>query len=291
MTHELRHLGRGRHVAAQRRQRLGKGAHVDVHLILKAKIAGGAATNLAQYTQTVGVVHHDASAVLLGQGADLRQLGDVAAHGEHAVGDDQHAVFAVDLLQNALQLRHIAVAVAQHLAVAHLAAGVDAGVVLPVADHIVVASHQRGDDAHVGLEAGAEGDHAVLPQESGQLRLQLQMQLQRAVEEPGAGTAGAVLLQRLHAGLDNLGVDGQAQIVVGAQHDATLALHDDLGILTGLQSVEVGIHALFLQLAGQRRRIAFFKNIHCASLWHVIIRIMYALIILMGGYFVNLLFP
>ena len=116
------------------------------------------------------------------------------------------------------------------------------------------------------------------------------MQLQRAVEEPGTGAAGAVLLQRLHAGLDNLGVDGQAQIVVGAQHDATLALHDDLGILTGLQSVEVGIHALFLQLAGQRRRIAFFKNIHCASLWHVIIRIMYALIILMGGYFVNLLF-
>ena len=277
MAHKLRHLGRGRHIAAQGRQGLGEGAHVDVHLILQAKIAGGAAAALAQHAQAVGVVHHDAGAVLPGQGADLRQLGDVAAHGEHAVGDDQHAVLAVDLLQDALQLRHVVVAVAQHLTVAHLAPGVDAGVVLLVADHIVVAVHQGGDDAHVGLEAGAEGDNAVLPQELGQLRLQLQMQLQRAVEEAGAGAAGAVLLQGLHTGLDDLRLDGQAQVVVGAQHDAALALHGDLHILPGLQGVEIGIHTLFLQLAGQGRCIAFFKNIHCASLWHVnvIVLIMY----------------
>ena len=46
--------------------------------------------------------------------------------------------------------------------------GIDAGVVFPVADHVVVAAYQRGDDAHVGLEAGAEGDDAGLAQESAQ---------------------------------------------------------------------------------------------------------------------------
>ena len=137
-------------------------------------------------------------------------------------------------------------AVAEHLAVGQLAAGIDAGVVLPVADHIVVPPHQRGDNAHVGLEAGAEGDDAGLAQESAQLLLQLQVHLQRAVEEPGAGAAGAVLLQRPDTGLHHLRVGGQPQIVVGAQHDAALALHHDLHILAGLEGVEVGVYALFL---------------------------------------------
>ena len=275
MAHILRHLRRCGHIAAQGRQRLGEGAHIDIHLILQPEIAGSAAAALAQHAQAVGIVHHDPRAVLPGQPADLRQLGDVAAHGEHAVGNDQHAAFAVDLLQNAFQLRHVTVAVTQHFTIAHLAAGIDAGVVFLVADHIVVAVHQGGDNAHVGLESGAEGDNTALAQELGQLRLQLQMQLQRSVKEPGAGAAGTVFLQRLDACLDDLRMDGQAQIVVGAQHDPALSLHGDLHILAGLQGVEIGIYPFFLQLTSQRRGIAFFKNIHCASLWHVVVFIMY----------------
>jgi len=138
-------------------------------------------------------------------------------------------------------------------------------VVLPVADHIVVAAHQRGDDTHVGLEPGAEGDHAGLAQELRQRVLQLQMHLQRAVEEPRAGAAGAVLLQRPDAGLHHHRIGGQAQIVIGAQHDAALALHHDLHVLPGLEGVEIGVHPLFLQFARQRRLIAFRKNIHRLS--------------------------
>ena len=93
---------------------------------------------------------------------------------------------------------------------------------------------------------GAEGDDAGLAQESAQLLLQLQVHLQRAVEEPGAGAAGAVLLQRPDTGLHHLRVGGQPQIVVGAKHDAALALHHDLHILAGLEGVEVGVYALFL---------------------------------------------
>ena len=158
-------------------------------------------------------------------------------------------------------------AVAQHLSVGQLAAGIDAGVVFPVADHVVVAAHQRGDDAHVGLEARAEGDDARLAQEFGQRVLQLQVHLQCAVEEARAGAARAILLQRLDAGLYHHRVGGQTQIVVGAQHDAALALHDDLHVLPGLQRMEVGIYALFLQLRGQGRRIALLKNVHKSPLY------------------------
>ena len=210
----------------------------------------------------MGVVHHDPCPVLFGQGADLRQFGDVAAHGEHAVGDDQGAVLFRHPLQALLQLLHVAVAIAQHLAVAHLAPGIDGGVVLPVADDVVMPVHQGADDAHVGLIPRAEGDDAGLAQELSQLRLQLQVHLQSAVEEPGAAAPGAVALQGVNARLHHVRGDGQAQIVVGAQHNAALALHLHLHVLPGLQRVKIGIHPRLLQLLGQGRGIAFLENVH-----------------------------
>ena len=153
-------------------------------------------------------------------------------------------------------------AVAQHFAVAHLAAGINRGVVFPIADHIVVPAHQGADDAHIGLKARAEGDDPFFMQKAGQSLLQLQVQLQGAVEKPGAAAAGAELFHGAHACLDDLRVGGEAQIVVGPQHDAALTLHHHLYILPGLQGPEVGIHALFLQVGGKRGGIALFKNIH-----------------------------
>ena len=267
MAHELRHLRRRRHIAAQRRQRLGEGAHIYVHLVLQTEVAGGAAPALAQHAQTVSVVHHDAGTVLLRQRADLRKLGNITAHGEHAVGDDERARRLRHTLEAFLQIRHVAVAVAQHFAVGQLAPGVDAGVVLPVADDVIVPSHQRGDDAHVGLEPGAEGDDTRLPQEPRQRVLQRKVHFQRTVQKPGAGAAGAVLLQRLDTCLNDLRVGGQPQIVVGAKHDAPLALHHHLYVLTGLQCVEVGVQALLLQLTCQRGGVAFLENIHILPLY------------------------
>ena len=84
-------------------------------------------------------------------------------------------------------------AVAQHFAVAHLAAGINRGVVFPIADHIVVPAHQGADDAHIGLKARAEGNDPFFMQKAGQGLLQLQVQLQGAVEKPGAAAAGAEL--------------------------------------------------------------------------------------------------
>ena len=129
----------------------------------------------------MGIVHHDTSAVFLRQSADLRELGDVTAHREHTIGYDEGTVLLRHTLELLLQVLHIAVAVTKHLAIAHLAAGVDGSVVLPVADHIVVAAHQSTDNAHIGLKARAKGNHRFLAQELGQRLLQLQMELQSAV--------------------------------------------------------------------------------------------------------------
>ena len=112
-------------------------------------------------------------------------------------------------MQLALQILHIGVVEAQHFAVAQLAAIVDTGVVLLIADDIIAAPHNGADDAQIGLEAGGEGDDRLLVQEPGKLRFQLQMHFQRAIEEAGAGAAGAILLKRLDAGFDDLGAGGK----------------------------------------------------------------------------------
>ena len=100
---------------------------------------------------------------------------------------------------------------------------------------------QRREDAEVGLEACGERAASLLVEKVSQFRLQLQMQLQGAVEEARAGTARAVLFDRLQTGFQHLRAGGQPQVVVGAEHDAALALHDDLRALPRFQRVEIGV--------------------------------------------------
>ena len=83
-------------------------------------------------------------------------------------------------------------------------------------------------------------------QEPGQLLLQLQVQLEGAVEKTGAAAPGAELLQCLYPGLHDLWVCGEAQVVIGAQHNTALAFHHNLYILPGLEGVKIGINAFFL---------------------------------------------
>ena len=251
----------GGHVSAQGRQRFGEGPHVDVHLVLQAVIAGRAASALADHAQAVGVVHHDPGAVLLRQAADLRQVGDVSAHGENAVGDDQAALVFGHPLQLGLQVGHVVMLISQHLAVAQAAGVVKAGVVLLVHDDVVVQAGYRADDAQIGLEARGQGDDRLLAKELRQFGLQFEMQPQRPVEEAGAGAAGTQGLVGFHARRDDVRVCGQTQVVVGTEHDAALALHDDFGILFALQRMEIRIDAPLHDLIGKAGLIAFFKNI------------------------------
>ena len=262
VAHIVHHPFLGGHVSAQAGQRFGEGAHIHVHLILQVEIAGRAPAAFADGPKTVGIVHHDPGAVLLRQSDDVGQVRDVAAHAEHAVGDDQGPRGFGDLLQTPLQIRHVVVPVAEHLAEAEPGAVVDAGMVLPIQDHIVASAHQGGDDAQIGLEARGEGHDRLLAEEPGQLLFQLQMHGQRAVQKPGAGAARAEVLQSPDAGLHHFGAAGEAQIVVGPQHDPPPALHDDLWPLPGLQGAEIGIDALLPVFIRQGRGVTLCKQIH-----------------------------
>lgn len=85
------------------------------------------------------------------------------------------------------------------------------------------------------------------------------MQRQRPVQEAGAGAAGAELLIGFDARLNDLGVCGESKIVVRTEHDAALALHDDLDVLLRFERMEIWINAKALASAA-RDGFAHFSN-------------------------------
>ena len=75
------------------------------------------------------------------------------------------------------------------------------------------------------------------------------MQVEGPVQETAAGAAGAVLVQGLLGGFEDLRMMRQAEVVVRAQHDASLALDDDDGILGFGDRLEVRVETRSLDFA------------------------------------------
>ena len=249
----------GSHVAAQAGQRFAEGAHINIHFVFQTKVAGRTPAAFSQDTQSMGIIHHDPGPVLFGQAHYFWQFSNIAAHAEYAIGDNKTAGGLRYLLQLALQILHIGMVEAQHFAVAQLAAIVDAGMVFFIADDIVAPPHNGTDDAEIGLKTGGKGNNGLLVQETGQLGLQFQVHFQSTIEKTGTGTAGAVLFKCFDAGFDDLRAGSKTQIVIGTQHNAAAALHNDFRGLAAFQGMEIGINPLFFQFAGQGWLAAFFK--------------------------------
>ena len=85
----------------------------------------------------------------------------------------------------------------------------------------------RAERADVGLVAGREDERVLGAHPLGQLALELQVQVERAVEQPRAGQAGAVALERVARALHDARVARQPEVVVRAEHDPLGALHLD----------------------------------------------------------------
>lgn len=92
----------------------------------------------------VDAIHH---AVVLGAATALRgdrvELGDVAVHAEHAVGDDGPCAARLRLAQLAFEVAYVGVRVVQTLSLAETDAVDDGDVIERVADHRVFRAEQR----------------------------------------------------------------------------------------------------------------------------------------------------
>ena len=172
------------------------------------------AAALPEHAKSVRVVDHDAGAARLGESDYLRQVDDVAAHREHAVDHHESPALVRHAVEARLEVGHVVVLEPQELAVAQLAASVDARVVLAVADHVVVHADERAYYAGVRLESRAEGERRFPAEELCDFLLKLDVQVESAVQEARAGTASAVFLDRLYAGLHHVVAYRKPKIVV-----------------------------------------------------------------------------
>ena len=160
------------------------------------------------------------------------QVGDVAVHGEHAVGGDQAEARAGGLGQLGLEVGHVVVQVAEALGFAEADAVNDAGVVQFVGDDGVLRPEQRLEQAAVGVEAGGVEDRVFGAEELAELGLELLVDALRAADEAHAGQAVAPLVDRRLGRRGHGRMLRQAQVIVGAQVEHRLAVgHADGGAL------------------------------------------------------------
>ena len=201
-----------------------------------------------EHAEGVGVVERQRGAVLPGHPDEARDVGDVAFHRVDAVHDDHRALARAVPLHPALEVGQVAVVEALGLAVGHLGAVDDRGVVELVEVDDVAPADQPGDEAEVGGIAGREDEAGFLAQELGEGALELLVEVERAVQEPAAGAARAVPAERPAGGLEHLRVVGQAEVVVRPQHDPLLSVDDDDGVFRFGDRLEVRIEANRLEL-------------------------------------------
>ena len=221
-------LRRPRDETAAGGQRLRERAHPQVDAILDAQQLGGAGAARPEHAGAVRLVDHQPRAVALAQLADLAQRRDVALHREDAVDDDQHAAaVAARALQGLLQFVQAVVPEGAQLRAREHAAVEDRGVVAGVGDHGVTGCEDRAQRADVGLVAGREDDRVLGTDPLGDLALELEVQRDRAVQQARSRQACSVAVQRILRAAQHALVAGQAEVVVGAQHDPLGSLHLD----------------------------------------------------------------
>ncbi len=127
------------------------------------------------------------------------ELGKIAIHGEHAVGDDDHAARAPGPrgLQLRLEIGHVAIGIAEALRLRETDAIDDGGVVEAVGDDGVFLAEQWLEHAAIGIEAGGVEDRILLLDIAGDAGLQRLVQIGGPADEADGGHAEAMGVESL----------------------------------------------------------------------------------------------
>ena len=144
-------------------------------------MAGRPGAIFSKHADGVRVIHHHRGAVMIGQAAQFGQLNDVALHAEHAVHHNEFA--RINFLKAAFQSGHVLVGEPHEFAQGKLTALDDAGVIVFVGQNVFASPHERTDDAQIDLETSAVKQHRFLVNEPGECLLQLEVDVQRPVQE------------------------------------------------------------------------------------------------------------
>jgi hypothetical protein len=169
--------------AADRGKGLRERRHDEVDIVLDPEMLSGSPSARAHHAEAVGLVHHEARAVLLLQLDDGRKVREVPFHGVDAVHDDELPGGGLGIREKTLQVLHVVVAEALGLPVGRLHALDERGVDHPVRKDQVVAQYERRDGPEVGPEARREDDRSFLPEILGKTVVELVVEGHRPVQD------------------------------------------------------------------------------------------------------------
>ncbi len=209
---------------------LGQRPNLHVELAVQAKVVHDAPA-LAQHPLAVGIVHHGHQPVPLGDLVELVQGGDVAVHREHPIGDQQPPAVVPDvLLDHPLAVGRVAVLVDDDFGPREAATVNDGGVVQPVGEDDVALAHQGRDGRLVGAQPRLDVQRVLYLLELGQPLLQLEVQRLGASDGAHGRWPHPPLLDGLLGRFFDLGMVGQAQVIVGAKVEHLFAVHHHPGV-------------------------------------------------------------
>ena len=185
--------------AAAGGERLRERAHPQVDAVLDAEQLGGAGAARAEHAGAVRLVDHQPRAVGAAQLGDLRQRRDVALHREDAVDDDEHAAAVArpraracfSSLSSRLWRNGRSLARDSRQPSRIEAWSPESAIT------VSPGREDRAERADVGLVAGGEDERVLGAHPLRDLALELEVQVDRAVEQARAGQAGAVALERV----------------------------------------------------------------------------------------------
>ena len=227
-------LAAGRESADGTAEGFAEGAREDVDAAVAVELLGDSVARLADDTGAVAFVDHHEGVILLGEIADLVHRGDVAVHGEDAVGGDDAETAAPGFLQLGFEIGHVSVGIAEALGLAEADTVDDGGVVQRVGDDGVIGTEQRLEDTAVGIEAGGIEDGVVGMEVLRDGLFQFAVTVLGAADEADGGHAVATFVHGLLRGFDQARIVGQAEVVVGAEVEGLAAvLEGDFSALGG----------------------------------------------------------
>ena len=177
------------------------------------------------------------------------QRADVAVHGKDAVGDQQLlAGLVFDAGQLLFRLGDVLVLEDQNLGARQARAVDDRGMVQLVGDDEVFFAQHRRHRAGIGRESGLE-DHAGFDiLEARDFFFQLHVDLHGAGNGAHRARSDAVLARGFERGLAQLGMRGQAEIIVRGQVDDFFAVEGaDRGLLV-VEHAQAEVRAFGLEI-------------------------------------------
>ena len=205
----------------------------------------------SEYSQAMCFVYHDGRIVFMFQTYDFGQVCQVAFHREHTVHYNQLHWIRITLLKLFFQIRHIIVFVFQLLWEGEATAIYDRGVVAVVTDDIIVTVGQSRNNTWVYCKTGRKTESFVLSDKSGQLFLQLNMQVKCTVQKAWPCATGTIFVHSFDTGFNHSFISRKASVCIGTEHQHFVSAHFYLCTLFSFNLTEIWVNALCHKLLWQ----------------------------------------